>query len=164
MRRLIFVFGLCLAVLQSCASSKFSDSPFSDLTDAEKKEVVGVNVPTWLIKPFLKQAMKKDEEARAMLPLVKKINKVRMITIQNVEASRANAIVGSLSHQGYEEWMTVKHQTGVIGFHVKQEGDVIRRFFISVRSDRQLVCVDVLGKLRPEDLSLIIREAEKASF
>lgn len=164
MRRLIFVFGLCLAVLQSCVSSKFSDSPLSDLTDAEKKEVVGVNVPMWLIKPFLKQAMKKDEEARVMLPLVKKINKVRMITIQNVEASRVSTIVGSLRHQGYEEWMTVKHQSGGIGFHVKQEGDVIRRFFISVHSDRQLVCVDVLGKLRPEDLSLIIREAGKASF
>ena len=69
-----------LFLLQSCIVTEKS------LYNQETKDnatVTKVNVPMFLVKPFIKKAMREDGTSEEVIKLVKKIRKVKVYTVEN---------------------------------------------------------------------------------
>jgi len=72
--------------MQSCMIKKASNMDFVSRSNvSDDAEIVAINLPMWLTKPFMKKALKddNDEESRAMAEIVKKLKKFRMLTLSN---------------------------------------------------------------------------------
>lgn len=156
----LFIF---LTIVQSCVVSKnpnmaFFDNPYYDYSNAE---FMSVNVPMWLAKPFIKNALREEEGGEAMIALIKKISDVKVLTVQNGNPAMMNEFSKYLANNRFEEWMTVKKANETINFQAKQNGDVIRKLLITVNSGNELVYVDVSGKFTPDDISELINYSEK---
>lgn len=157
------VFALLFSVFQSCIVSKnpnmaFFDNPHYDYSDAQ---FMSVNVPMWIAKPFIKNALKKEEDGEAILDLIRKISDVKVMTVQNGNPQMLNDFSKYLTNNRFEEWMTLKKDKEIINFQAKQKGDVIRKLLITVNSGNELVYVDVSGKFTPDDISKMVNYTEK---
>lgn len=152
-----------LAILLLCVVSQhpnmaFFDNPYYDYKDAK---FTSVNVPMWIAKPFIKKALKEEENSEELLALIKKISDVKVMTIQNGEPNMLADFSNYLTKNNFQEWMTVKKDSETINFQAKQNGDVIKKLLITVKSGNELVYVDVSGKFTPDDISGIINYSEK---
>lgn len=164
MKSLILIpLAILLLCLQSCVVSQhpnmaFFDNPYYDYKDAK---FTSVNVPMWIAKPFIKKALKEEENSEELLALIKKISDVKVMTIQNGEPNMLADFSNYLTKNNFQEWMTVKKDSETINFQAKQNGDVIKKLLITVKSGNELVYVDVSGKFTPEDISGLINYSEK---
>lgn len=164
MKSLILIpLAILLLCLQSCVVSQhpnmaFFDNPYYDYKDAK---FTSVNVPMWIAKPFIKKALKEEENSEELLALIKKISDVKVLTIQNGEPNMLADFSNYLTKNNFQEWMTVKKDSETINFQAKQMGDVIKKLLITVKSGNELVYVDVSGKFTPEDISGLINYSEK---
>lgn len=157
------VFAFILLSLQSCMVSQrpkiaFFDNPHYDYKGAE---FMSVNVPMFLAKPIVKKALRKEDGNEALIGLIKKISDIKILTVENGNQEMLTDFTKYLSNNSFQEWMTVKKDTETLNFQAKQNGDVIRRLMIYVKSDDELVLVDVSGKFTPDDISQIINYSEK---
>lgn len=164
MKSLILIpLAILLLCLQSCVVSQhpnmaFFDNPYYDYKDAK---FTSVNVPMWIAKPFIKKALKEEENSEELLALIKKISDVKVLTIQNGEPNMLADFSNYLTKNNFQEWMTMKKDSETINFQAKQNGDVIKKLLITVKSGNELVYVDVSGKFTPEDISGLINYSEK---
>ena len=164
MKSLILIpLAILLLCLQSFVVSQhpnmaFFDNPYYDYKDAK---FTSVNVPMWIAKPFIKKALKEEENSEELLALIKKISDVKVMTIQNGEPNMLADFSNYLTKNNFQEWMTVKKDSETINFQAKQNGDVIKKLLITVKSGNELVYVDVSGKFTPDDISGIINYSEK---
>ncbi|WP_244960093.1 DUF4252 domain-containing protein [Chryseobacterium koreense] len=163
-RIILFYLSIILIFsLQSCIVSKnpnmgFFDNPYYDYKDAK---FVSINVPVWLAKPFVKKALREDGESEEIVAIVKKISKLKVMTIENGNQEMVADFSKYLTKNNFEEWMTIKKEKETINFQAKQKGDEIRNLLITVASGSKLVYVDVRGKFTAEDISRVINFSEK---
>ena len=164
MKKLILLpIAVLLLSMQSCIVSKhtnmaFFDNPYYDYKDAK---FTSINVPMWIAKPFIKSALKKEEGSEELIALIRKISDVKVMTIENGEQQMLTDFSRYLTSNNFEEWMTVKKDKETVNFQAKQNGDVIKKLLITVKSGNELVYVDVSGKFTPDDISRIINYSEK---
>lgn len=164
MKKLIIIpVAVLLFSLKSCIVSQhpnmaFFDNPYYDYKDAK---FTSVNVPMWIAKPFIKKALKEDGDNEEVLALIKKISDIKVMTIENGEPNMLTDFSKYLTSNNFQEWMTVKKDQETINFQAKQNGDVIKKLLITVKSGNELVYVDVSGKFTPADISRIINYSEK---
>lgn len=149
--------------LQSCVVSKrpnmaFFDNPYYDCKDAK---FTSVNVPMWIAKPFIKKALRDEENSDELIALIKKISDIKVMTIENGEPNMLADFSKYLTNNNFQEWMTVKKDKETVNFQAKQKGDVIKELLITVNSGKELVYVDVSGKFTTDDISRIIIYSEK---
>lgn len=159
----IFVILFAVFSLQSCIVSQhpniaFFDNPYYNYGDAE---FVSVNVPIGLAKPFVKKALRDDGESEELISLIKKVKKVKVLTIQNGEPEMLKDFNKYLQSNNYQEWMSVKQDNQNIEIQALQKNDVITKLMLTVKSDKEFVLVDIKGKFTPEDLSNLINMAQK---
>lgn len=162
----IAIISLFIFSVQSCFVSqkpkmRFFDNPYYNYGDAK---FVTVNVPVWLAKPFVKKALREDGDGEQMIPLIKKLKDVKVMTIENGNAEMVADFAKYLTKNNFEEWMTVKKENEVITFQAKQTGDEIRNLLITVASGNNLVYVDIKGKFTAEDISRVINFSEKTDM
>lgn len=148
-------------LLQSCVVSHrpnmdfFSDSKY----DFKGAKFESVNVPMFLAKPFLKKALKEKGEDEELLNLVKKISKIKVLTVENGDPAMLKDYAKYLNNNHYEDWATIKHEGDNVNIRVKQDGDNIKNMLITVNSDKELVFVDVKGNFTADDITRMINSA-----
>ena len=160
---IIWASALFILLLQSCiVSSKpkmaFFDNPQYDYKDAK---FTSINVPMFLTKPIIKNALRKDGESEELINLIKKISDVKVMTVESGNEAMVSDYAKYLTNNNYEEWMTVRKEKETIKFQAKQNGEEIRKLLITIASGTELVYVDISGKFTADDLSRIINYSEK---
>lgn len=154
----IFLAILMISVFQSCIVSEkpnmnfFSDSRY----DFRGAKFTSFNVPMFLAKPYIKKALKEDGESEELIALVKKISKIKVLTVENGSKEMLNDYAKYLNNNHYEDWATIKHDGDNVNVRVKQNGDAIKNMLITVNSNKELVFVDVKGNFTTADISKMI--------
>lgn len=163
-----FIYIIILAIvgffLQSCmVSQKKVHTDFFDNSGfKENSTFVSINVPTFLAKSYVKNALREDGESQEVIDLIKKISDVKVLIVENSKTPVKAEFQKFLTKNNYEEWMSVKQQGNLISLNAKQTDDVINRMIITVRDDNdETIFVDVKGKFTPDDISKIVNATEK---
>lgn len=163
-----FLYIIILAVvgffLQSCmVSQKKVHTDFFDNPGFKNNSTyVSINVPTFLAKSYVKQALREDGESQEVIDLVKKISDVKVLIVESSTTPIKTEFQKYLNKNNYEEWMSVKQQGNLISLNAQQSKDIIRRMIITVNDDKdETIFVDVSGKFTADDISKIINATEK---
>ncbi|WP_297985495.1 DUF4252 domain-containing protein [uncultured Chryseobacterium sp.] len=154
-----------LLSFQSCIVSNHPNMAFFDNLgyDYSDAKFTSVNVPMWIAKPFIKKALREENEegTEELIALIKKISDIKVMTIENGNQNMLADFSNYLTSNNFEEWMTVKKDKETINFQAKQTDDVIKKLLITVHSGTEMVYVDVSGKFTPDDISKLINYSEK---
>jgi len=163
-----FLYIIILAVvgffLQSCmVSQKKVHTDFFDNPGFKNNSTyLSVNVPTFLAKSYVKNALKEDGESQEVIDLVKKIKDVKVLIVESSTTPVKAEFQKYLTNNNYEEWMSLKQEGNLISLNAQQTNDVIKRMIITVRDDKdETIFVDVTGKFTADDISKIINATEK---
>lgn len=158
----LFLIVCAIFLMQSCiVSEKPNMAYFSDSgRDFKGARFASVNVPMFLAKPIIKKALREDgEDNEEVIKLVKKVSKIKVLTVENGDRSMLQDFVSYLNDNNYEDWATIKHDGDNVNIRVKQKDDVIKNMLITVNSDKELVFVDVRGNFTIDDISKMIASA-----
>lgn len=149
-------------VMQSCVvSEKPNIAYFSDSGKEFKgAKFVSINVPLFLAKPYIKKALREDGEDEDLIRLVKKVSKIKVLTVENGDRNMLRDFANYLNNNNYEEWAMIKHNGDNVNIRVKQKGDAIKNMMITVNSDKELVFVDIKGNFTADDISRLIASAK----
>ena len=157
----IFLVCCTLFLMQSCIVSHkpniafFSNSEY----DYENAQFASFNVPLFLAKPYIKKALRDEGESEAAIAMVKKVSKIKMMTVANGSEKMLKDYANYLKNENYEEWATIKHDGENVNIRVKQKGDVIKNMLITVNSKKDMVFLDVKGSFSADDISRMINFA-----
>lgn len=157
----IFLAGCTLLFMQSCVVSEKSNMDFFTDSghDLKGAKVVSINVPMFLAKPYIKKALKEEGESEEIINLVKKVSKIKVMTVENGDRAILKDYAKYLNANNYEDWATIKHDGDNVNVRVKQKGETIKNMLITVNSDKELVFVDVKGNFTADDISKMINSA-----
>lgn len=166
MLRFLYIIILTIVgfFLQSCmVSQKKVHTDFFDNPGFKSNSTfVSINVPTFLAKSYVKQALKEDGESQEVIDLVKKISDVKVLIVESSKTPIKAEFQKYLTKNNYEEWVSVKQQGQVVSINAQQSNDIIKRMIITVNDDNdESVFVDVKGKFTSDDISKIINATEK---
>ncbi|KFF09923.1 hypothetical protein IW15_21985 [Chryseobacterium soli] len=158
--KIILTFSVVF-LLQSCMVSERPNMAFfrSSERDFKGAKFVSINVPMFVARPFIRKALKEDEDSEEILNLVKKVSKIKVLTVENGDRSMLQEYAQYLNNDKFEEWATIKHDGDNVNIRVKQDGETIKNMLITVNSDKELVFVDVKGSFTADDISRMINSA-----
>lgn len=158
----IFIALFVMCMMQSCiVSEKPNMAYFSDSgRDFKGAKFVSINVPLFLAKPYIKKALREDGGDEELIRLVKKVSKIKVLTVENGDREMLKDFASYLNNNNYEEWATIKHDGDNVNIRVKQKGDAIKNMLITVNSDKELVFVDIRGSFTADDISRMIASAK----
>ncbi|WP_374462057.1 DUF4252 domain-containing protein [Chryseobacterium taeanense] len=158
----LFLILSVMFVMQSCIVSErpniayFSESG----RDFKGAKFVSINVPLFLAKPYIKKALREDGGDEELIRLVKKVSKIKVLTVENGDRDMLKDFANYLNNNNYEEWATIKHDGDNVNIRVKQKGDAIKNMLITINSDKELVFVDIKGSFTADDISRMIASAK----
>jgi len=150
--------------LQSCmvSQNKVHTDFFDNPGFKNNSTFVSINVPTFLAKSYVKQALKEDGESQDVINLIKKISDVKVLIVESSTTPIKTEFQKYLNSNNYEEWMSLKQEGNLISLNAKQTDDIIKRMIITVKGDKdETIFVDVKGKFTADDISKIINATEK---
>lgn len=130
----------------------FSDSGY----DFHGARFMSVNVPMMVAKPYIRKALKEDGESEEVINLIRKISKVKVLTVENGSEEMLKDYAQYLRDHQYEDWASVKHDGDHVNIRVKQNGDAIKNLLITLNSGKELVFVNVKGNFTTDDISKVI--------
>ena len=151
---------LLMISLQSCFVSEKS------LYNEEIKgntTITKVNVPMFLVKPFIKKALKEDGESKEVINLIRKIKRVKVYTVENATEKMATNFSRQSFGNNLQELMSVNSKDSKIKIMsaITDSDTMIKDLLITVRDDKELVYVKVLGKFSLDDISRIAELSKK---
>ncbi|WP_293887617.1 MULTISPECIES: DUF4252 domain-containing protein [unclassified Sphingobacterium] len=163
MKRLLTLLCLVgvLLSMQSCMIKKTSNMDFISRSNvSDKAEIVAINLPMWLTKPFMKKALKdeSDEDARAMAAIVKNLKKFRMLTLSNNDKTKNARILDDyhkfLRKNKFEELLVVNTDGQEISLNARiDKNNVIQRVSLLVHDNEdESVFMDIKGKFSLDEL------------
>ncbi|WP_447641841.1 MULTISPECIES: DUF4252 domain-containing protein [Chitinophagaceae] len=169
MKRLLLILFVPI-FLQSCVVSSKPNMDFAENVKRPKGiQIVSVNAPMFIAKPFIIKALKEDGETEEVVHLIQKIKKVHVMCI-TVDSTRDNTAYNQamaksmnnfLQKGNYEEYATIRNNGQKVAIHAKQNGDIIQELMIQTISSKDGdVYVHVKAKLSPDDLSQLINMAK----
>ena len=149
-----------LFFLQSCFVSEKS------LYNEEIKgntTITKVNVPMFLVKPFIKKALREDGESEDVINLIRKIKRVKVYTVENATEKMATNFSRQSFGNNLQELMSVNSKDSKIKIMsaITDSDTMIKDLLITVRDDKELVYVKVLGKFSLDDISRIAELSKK---
>lgn len=147
-----------LFLMQSCiVSSKPNIDFFSKSNyDFQDAQFASFNVPLFLAKPYIKKALREEGESEAAIAMVKKVSKIKMMTVANGSEKMLKDYANYLKNENYEDWATIKHDGDNVNIRIKQKGDIIKNMLITVNSKKDMVFLDVKGSFTADDISRMI--------
>ena len=162
----IYHLGILLFAFFSLQSCMVSPRPNIDFFNTKeyrsgKANFMSVNVPVFLAKPFVKHALREDNESEEVINLIRKVKKIKVLTVENGNKKMLTDFAKHLNQNNYEDWATIKHDGQNVNIQALQEGETIKKLMILVNSDKELIFVDVKGNFTPDDISNLINEANK---
>ncbi len=157
--KFLFILPI-LFFLQSCFVSEKS------LYNQETKDnatITKVNVPMFLVKPYIKKALKEDGESEEVINLIKKVRKVKIYTVENA----TDKMIADFSKKSFgsnlQEYMSVNSKDSKIKILSAETDDpsLIKNLLISVKDDKDLVYIKVKGKFSLDDIAKIANSVDK---
>ncbi len=165
MKKLYFILFGGTLLLNSCIISKSPNIEYFKENKTElsnsKANTMSVNVPLFLIKPFVKKKLRQERDNPETVALIKKIKKLKILTIENCDQSIAKNFSNYLTSQNYTEYLTIKHDGENVNIKAIQTGDTIEKLMLTVKDDNDLVLIDIQGLFTPEDISKAINITQK---
>lgn len=157
---LLLIPILILFFLQSCFVSEKS------LYNEEIKgntTITKVNVPMFLVKPFIKKALKEDGESKEVINLIRKIKRVKIYTVENATEKMANNFSRQSFGSNLQELMSVNSKDSKIKIMSADTNSdkVIKDLLITVKDEKDLVYVKIKGKFSLDDVAKITELSEK---
>ena len=149
-----------LFFLQSCFVSEKS------LYNEEIKgntTITKVNVPMFLVKPYIKKALREAGESEAVINLIRKIRKVKVYTVENATEKMATNFSRQSFGNNLQELMSVNSKDSkikIMSADTNSETE-IKDLLITVKDEKELVYVKVLGKFSMDDIAKIAELSEK---
>ena len=149
-----------LFFLQSCFVSE--KSLYNEETNG-KTTVTKINVPMFLVKPYIKKALREDGESEDVINLIRKIRKVKVYTVENATEKMATQFSRQSFGNNLQELMSVNSKDSKIKIMsaITDSDTMIKDLLITVRDDKELVYVKVLGKFSLDDISRIAELSKK---
>lgn len=161
----IAFLALFFMTLQSCIVSSRPNIDYFNGTDLSNSDAnfVSINVPLFLAKPIIKKALREDdkEDSKQLRNLIKKISKVKILTIENGNTELVKNFSQNLLDNNYQDWMSIKHDGENVNIKAQQSGDFIKKLMLTINSGKDLVFIDIRGKFTPQDISDLINAANK---
>lgn len=157
---LIAVF---FVTLQSCiVSSKPNIDYFKggNSTNTEA-QFTSINLPLFLAKPMIRRALREDNDpdSKAVMELIRKISKVKILTVENGNEQLVKNYAKYLTDNNYTDWMSIKKDGKNVNIKAQQSGEMIKKLMLTVNSGNELVFIDIRGRFSPEDISNIINSS-----
>lgn len=151
---------LLMISLQSCFVSEKS------LYNEEIKgntTITKVNVPMFLVKPFIKKALKEDGESKEVINLIRKIKRVKVYTVENATEKMVNNFSRQSFGSNLQELMSVNSKDSKIKIMSADTNSdkVIKDLLITVKDEKDLVYVKIKGKFSLDDVAKITELSEK---
>ena len=151
---------LLMISLQSCFVSEKS------LYNEEIKgntTITKVNVPMFLVKPYIKKALREDGESEDVINLIRKIRKVKVYTVENATEKMATNFSRQSFGSNLQELMSVNSKDSKIKIMSADTNSdkVIKDLLITIKDEKDLVYVKVLGKFSMDDIAKIAELSEK---
>ncbi len=156
-----FLFLLPILIfLQSCFVSEKS------LYNQETKgnaTITKVNIPMFLVKPYIKKALREDGDSEEVINLIRKIRKVKIYTIENATEKMITDFSKKSFGANLQEFMSVNSKDSKIKIMsaITDSDTMIKDLLITVRDDKELVYVKIKGKFSLDDISKIAELSEK---
>ena len=149
-----------LFFLQSCFVSE--KSLYNEETNG-KTTVTKINVPMFLVKPYIKKALREDGESEDVINLIRKIRKVKVYTVENATEKMATQFSRQSFGSNLQELMSVNSKDSKIKIMSADTNSdkVIKDLLITVKDEKDLVYVKVLGKFSMDDIAKIAELSEK---
>ena len=149
-----------LFFLQSCFVSE--KSLYNEETNG-KTTVTKRNVPMFLVKPYIKKALREDGESEDVINLIRKIRKVKVYTVENATEKMATNFSRQSFGNNLQELMSVNSKDSKIKIMSADTNSdkVIKDLLITVKDEKDLVYVKVLGKFSMDDIAKIAELSEK---
>ena len=149
-----------LFFLQSCFVSE--KSLYNEETNG-KTTVTKINVPMFLVKPYIKKALREDGESEDVINLIRKIRKVKVYTVENATEKMATQFSRQSFGSNLQELMSVNSKDSKIKIMSADTNSdkVIKDLLITIKDEKDLVYVKVLGKFSMDDIAKIAELSEK---
>ena len=149
-----------LFFLQSCFVSE--KSLYNEETNG-KTTVTKINVPMFLVKPYIKKALREDGESEDVINLIRKIRKVKVYTVENATEKMATQFSRQSFGSNLQELVSVNSKDSKIKIMSADTNSdkVIKDLLITVKDEKDLVYVKVLGKFSMDDIAKIAELSEK---
>lgn len=164
----IFKLSLILVglfLLQSCLISRRTNIDFFESKEFKDQnaEIISINVPMSLAKPYIKRALREEskEDSKELIKIVKSVNKIKLIAISDASPKTVQNFKNYLSKNNYAEWMTITQDGQHINIQAQQDGDDnIKKLMLLVDGgENELVLIDVKGLFTANDISKLINVA-----
>lgn len=149
-----------LFFLQSCFVSE--KSLYNEETNG-KTTVTKINVPMFLVKPYIKKALREDGESKEVINLIRKIKRVKVYTVENATEKMATNFSRQSFGSNLQELMSVNSKDSKIKIMSANTNSdkLIKDLLITVKDEKDLVYVKVLGKFSMDDIAKIAELSEK---
>ena len=146
--------------IQSCFVSE--KSLYNEETKGNTT-ITKVNVPMFLVKPYIKKALKEDGESKEVINLIRKIKRVKVYTVENATEKMATNFSRQSFGNNLQELMSVNSKDSKIKIMSADTNSdkVIKDLLITVKDEKDLVYVKVLGKFSLDDISRIAELSKK---
>lgn len=156
--RLTAIIFLIFSV-QSCFVSEKS------LYNQETKgntTITKVNVPMFLVKPYIKKAIREDGESEDVINLIRKIRKVKIYTVENATDKMVADFTKKSFGSNLQEFMSVNSKDSKIKILSAETNDssLIKDLLISVKNDNDLVYIKVKGEFSLDDIAKIANSVD----
>ena len=166
MKQLFKIVGVIAMVLllNSCiVVSKRSNSGYFDAYNAKGAEFTSINLPVYLIKPFIGKTLYQDEDRQEVENVLKKISKVKVTTVQNVNKAMLHDYTQYLKRNNFTDWVSINRDGQRINIQAQQKGDDIRKLMLVVSGSEEMVFIDIKGLFKPDDISRMINSVDTDS-
>lgn len=149
-----------LFLLQSCIVTQKS------LYNQETKDnahITKVNVPMFLVKPFIKKALREDAASEEVIKLVRKIKKVKVYTVENASEKMIADFSKKSLGTDLQEYMSVNSKDSRINILSEETNNplIIKNLLISIINNKELVYVKIKGKFSVDDIAKIANSVDK---
>lgn len=163
----IYQLTFCIALIlmmQSCYVRQRSNMSFVNHAVAgADSEIVSIKMPMFLVKPFLKNELRNDDDEMLRLAM-KKIKSVKLTTLSN---SKNNDHIREnfkkfLKDEHMEEFASIVNDGDHISINGQMKKDQIKKLMLGVSSDDgEHVFIEVKGNFTIEDIAQAINSYEK---
>ena len=125
--------------------------------------ITKVNVPMFLVKPFIKKALKEDGESKEVINLIRKIKRVKVYTVENATEKMVNNFSRQSFGSNLQELMSINSKDSKIKIMSADTNSdkVIKDLLITVKDEKDLVYVKIKGKFSLDDVAKITELSEK---
>lgn len=149
-----------LFFLQSCF---VGEKPFYNEEIKGNTTVTKINVPMFLVKPYIKKALREDGESEEVINLIRKIKKVKVYALENATKKMDNQFSKQAFGSNLQELISMNSKDSKIKIlSAASDSDiVIKDLLITVKDKKDLVYIKVLGKFTLDDIAKIAELSEK---